>query len=168
MNRRRVLALVGASASVSGGYVAWNWYQAPSLPDGMDVETLYVSGDVFGEPAPPDRDLGWREERYRIIRDEDMGTDEISFDDSAIAFAEETDFDASSLILVQTGMQTEPDLALEAISRTDGGLHLDVTVKHPWWRGVNDDLGIHSLLVRVTDERDDALESVSVAIEGYI
>ncbi|UTF54435.1 hypothetical protein [Natronosalvus rutilus] len=168
MNRRCVLALVGASASVPGVYVAWNWYQAPSLPDGMDVETLYVSGDVFGEPVPPDRDLDWREERYRIIRDGETGADKITFDDSAITFVEETDFDASSLVLVQTGMQTEPKLALEEISRTGDGIHLDVTVEHPWWRGVNDDLGIHSLLVRVTDERDDALESVSVAIEGYL
>ncbi|MFC7213885.1 hypothetical protein ACFQO4_07305 [Saliphagus sp. GCM10025334] len=168
MNRRRVLTLAGASASVPGGYVAWNWYRSPSLPDGMDVETLYVSGDVFGEPAPPDRDLGSREERHRVIEDEETGADEITFDDSAITFVEETDFDASSLVVVQTGMQTEPNLALEAVSRTDDGLHLDVTVEHPWWRGVNDDLGIHSLLVRVTDERAEALESVSVAIEGYV
>ncbi len=134
----------------------------------MDVETLYVSGDVFGEPAPPDRILGPREERHKVFEDEETGTNEITFDDSAITFVEETDFDASSLVIVQTGMQTEPNLALEAISRTDDGIHLDVTVEHPWWRGGNDDLGIHSLLVRVTDERDDTLESVSVAIEGYV
>lgn len=168
MNRRIVLALVGAGVSVPGGYVAWNRYRSPSLPDGMAVETLYATGNVFGEPAPEDRDLGPREEHHRIVEDEETAADEITFDDSAIEFAEATDFDDSYLVIVQTGMQTEPDLVLETISRTDDGLHLDVAVEHPWWRGVNDDLGTHSLLVRITDETDDVPESVSVAIEGYV
>ena len=168
MNRRTVLALAGIGAGVPGGYLGWNWYNSPSIPDGMDVDTLYVTGNVFGEPAPEDHDIGSKEEHHRIIVDGETAADEITFNDSAIEFAEETDFNNSYLIIVQTGMQTEPDLALEAISRTEEGLHIDVTVEHPWWRGVNDDLGTHSLLIRIADKNDDIPESVSVDIEGYV
>ncbi|WP_233710802.1 hypothetical protein [Natronococcus pandeyae] len=167
MNRRKFL-VIGGLGFGTGGYFTWNWYQSPSLPDGMNVDTLYVRGNVFGEPSPEDHQVGPREEHHRIIEDEETAAGEITFGDSAIEFVEETDFDNSYLIIIQTGMQTEPDLALEAISRTDGGLHLDVTVEHPWWRGVNDDLGTHSLLIRVTDEKDDTPELVSVDIEGYV
>ncbi|WP_436346406.1 hypothetical protein [Natronorubrum sp. FCH18a] len=165
MNRRQVLAVVGARAGVSGGYFAWDWYQSPSLPDGMDVDTLYVTGNVFGEPAREHHDVGPRDEYHRTIEDGEAAGSEIIFDDSAMAFAEETDFDDAYLIVVQTGMQTDPDLALKTISRTDDGLYLNVVVEHPWWRGVDDDLRTHSLLIKITDEKDDSPESVSVNSE---
>lgn len=168
MNRRQVLAVIGAGVGASGGYVAWDWYRSPSLPDGMTVDTLYVRGNVFGEPAPDGYDVGPREERHRILDDEETAASEVTFGESAMDFVEGTDFDDAYLVIVQTGMQTEPDLALEAISRTDEGIQLDVAVEHPWWRGVDDDLGTHSLLVRITDDRADVPDSVSVAIDGYV
>lgn len=168
MNRRHVLAAVGSGAGVSGGYVAWGRYRSPSLPDGVDVDTLYVPGDVFGEPGRERDGVGPREESHRTIDDAETAGTAITFDDSAIEFVEETDFDDATLVIVQTGMQTDPDLALEAISRTDEGLHIDVAVEHPWWRGVDDDLGTHSLLIRITDDKDDGPGSVSVTIDGYV
>ena len=168
MKRRQVFSIVGIGVGVSGGYFAWDWYQSPPLPAGLAVDTRYIQGNAFGEPAQEHRDLGPREEYHRIIRNEETAADEIEFNDSVVEFAEETDFSESSLIVVQTAMQTNPDLALESISRTNDGLSLDVTVEHPWWRGDHDDLGTHSLLIRTTDEKDDSLESVSVDIDGYV
>ena len=168
MFRRSVLARIGAGVGILGGYVAWNRYQSPSLPDGIDSKTLYVTGNVFGEPDREDGAPGPREQRQRVIGDEESATEGITFDESAVEFAEETDFDDSYLIIVQTGMQTEPDLELKGISRIADGLHLAVSVEHPWGRGVNDDLGTHSLLIRVTDERNGIPESVSVDITGYV
>ena len=168
MNRRAVLALVGSVVSVPGGYVVWSQYQSRALPDRMDVDILYVTGNVFGEPAPEDRGVGLKETSHTVVSAAETAAHEITFNDSAIEFVGETDFADSYLIVVQTGMQSEPDLALEAISRTDDGLHLDVTVEHPFWRGVNDDLTMHSLLIRVTDELDTTPESVSVDIDGFV
>ena len=168
VNRRTLLALVGSVVSVPGGYYVWTKHQSLSLPDNMDVDTLYVTGNVFGEPALEDDEVKLKESYHRVIADEETAVNEITFNDSAMGFAGETDFDDSYLIVVQTGMQSEPDLALKSISRTDDGLHLDVAVEHPSWRGVNDDLTTHSLLIRITDEIDTTPESVSVDIEGYV
>lgn len=168
MNRRNALAVIGSGISIPAGYVAWNRSQSISLPDGISVDTLYIIGNVFGEPATADQDLGPREEYHRIIQTEQRAEDEISFDDSAIGFVETTNFGDSYLIIVQTGMQTEPDLVLEEISRTDDGLHIDVAIEHPWWQGVSDDLMIHSLLIRATDETGIIPNSISVDIDGYV
>lgn len=134
----------------------------------MDVETRYLTGNVFGEPAPAEHDVGPREQYHRVIEGADTAAKAITFNDTAIGFAEATDFNESYLIVVQTGMQSAPDLVLEAISRTDEGLHLAVAVAHPSWRGVDDDLITHSLLVRITDQTHDRPEAVSVAIAGYV
>ena len=168
MNRRTVLALAGAGLSIPGGYVAWNRFQSLSVPDGMHVDTLYVRGNVFGEPAPADHEIGSKEPHHTVIGDEETAAHEVSFAESAIKFADETDFGNSYLSIVQTRMQSEPDLALEAIARTDDGLHLDVAVEHPWWRGVDDDSVTHSLLIRIADDKDGIPESVSVDITGYV
>ena len=168
MNRRHVLGLVGCLASVPGGYYVWNHFHSRSIPDRMDVDTLSVTGNVFGEPGPEDHEIEPRGKYHRIIGDKETAVDEIIFNDSAVGFAGETDFDNSYLIVVQTGMQSAPDLALEGISRTDDGLHLDVAVEHPSWQGVDDDLITHSLVVRITDETDAVPTAVSVAIEGYV
>ncbi|MCU4924558.1 hypothetical protein OB905_00970 [Halobacteria archaeon AArc-dxtr1] len=164
MNRRAALGLLGVGVGVPGGYLAWNRHRSPTLPDGIEVDTLYLEGNTFGEPAPEGREPGPREQYHELVRT----AAEIERDETAVAFAEETDFDASALVAVLTGMQSEPDLALEAISRTDDGLHIDVAVEHPWWRGVEDDLLTHSLLVRITDEVAGQPESISVDIEGYV
>lgn len=129
---------------------------------------MYITGNVFGEPATSEQDLGPHETYHRIIETEQRAIDEITFDDSAIDFVNQTNFADSYLIIVQTGMQSEPDLELEAISRTDDGLYIDVAVEHPWWRGVSDDLVTHSLLIRGTDETGDIPNSVSVDIGGYV
>ena len=42
MNRRKFLDLVTAGAGLGGGYLGWNWYNSPTIPSGMDVETLHI------------------------------------------------------------------------------------------------------------------------------
>lgn len=168
MDRRTVLGLVGSSVSIPGGYVVWNRFQSASMPESMDVETLYVTGNVFGEPQSEYDDVGPRKVIHRLIQDGETTSEEITFDDSAIEFAEATDFDESYLVVVQTGMQTAPDLELESIARTNDRLYFDVAVEHPLWRGVDDDLSTHSLLIRITDRVHPVPESVSVDIHGYV
>jgi hypothetical protein len=63
-------------------------------------------------------------------------------------------------------MQSEMELVLDAISRREDGLYLDISIDSP--RSGPDDLLVHSLLVRVTDEGGGVPEDVSVDIEGYV
>lgn len=161
MNRRRLLALVGVGAP--GGYLAWRWYRTPRLPDGLRVETLYTIRDLR-----PDRDGSPPREgrEYAAVVASGVEAAELALEGEAVSFVEATDFDESYLLLLQTGMQSQPDLELTAIERVDGGLHVRLAVDAPRF-GVDDDFTVHSFLIRVTDDRAPP-ESVTVDVEGYV
>ncbi len=167
MNRRQVLAFAGFGVGVPGGYLAWNWddSSSPRLPDGVAVETLYLTRNAFDDRT---LESGPREETRTVVADPETAAAELVDEEFVTSFVEDTDFDQSYLVVVQTGMQSEPDLALSDVERTDDGVHLDLVVDHPRGRGVDDDLATHSLLVRITDEKADVPESVTVDIDGYV
>lgn len=165
MDRRSLLAVGGLLTA--GGYLGWNWYRSPTIPDGMNVETLYRERNVRAETPHQGGSLAWKEDDHVLLSDVESATDKLVTDGSVGEFVDETDFDESYLLLVQNGMQSEPDLELSAIKRTDGGLHLEISIYAPWF-GVADDLVTHSLLLRITDRDGGVPETITVDISGYI
>ena len=164
MNRRPFLALVGGGLAAGGAAFGWRWYRSPSLPRGMSVETLHLEREVFlHEFSAVD---GWREERYVLLGAEETAIERIDQIDAVETFVRETDFEESYVLVVQNGMQSDPDLELDAIERTDSGLWVALSIDAPLL-GVNDDLVTHSLLIRVTDEEGPP-DDVAIEIEGYV
>ena len=167
MNRRGFLALCGLGIGTAGGYIGRSRYGSPSTPDGMRVETRHIEKDIFVEDSSRDAAfLGPKEEYQTVLSDRETADREIIDSESTTSFLGETDFEDSYLIVVQNGMQSEMELVLDAISRREHGLRLDVSIDSP--RSGPDDLRTHSLLVRVTDRDEAVPEEVSVDIEGYI
>ena len=167
MNRRRFLAFCGLGIGTAGGYIGWRWYHSPSIPDGIKVGTQHIEGDIFAEGSSRDTEfLEWQEEYWTVISDREEVDSEITDDESISPFLDDTDFEDSYLIVVQNGMQSEMELVLDAISRREYGLHLNISIDPP--QSGPDDLLTHSLLIRVTDENEGVPDKVSVDIEGYI
>lgn len=167
MNRRRFLTVAGLGVGTAGGYVGWRWYRSPSVPDGMRVETKHLERDVLTKRSSRNRNfLEWREEYRTLIPDKRDADEQIIDDDPVTSFLDSTDFEDSYLIVVQNGMQSEMELFLDAISRREDGIHLDISIDSP--RGGPDDLLIHSLLIRIIDDVGGVPENVSVDIEGYV
>lgn len=167
MNRRRFLAFCGLGIGTAGGYIGWRWYHSPSILDGMRAETQHLERDILTEESSRDSEfLEWQEEHHTIINNMDAANREIIDDDSVTPFLDNTDFEESSVIVVQNGMQSEMELVLDTISRRENGIHLDITIDSP--RSGPDDLLIHSILIRITDEDGKVPEEVSVDIEGYV
>ena len=166
MNRRQVLTLAGATIPLSGGFLGWYWLRTPgpSVPDNVDIETLYYQGDVFLEPQ---MELTTDAEYYTVVRSRTAIEGNVVDDHSVQEFLEKVSFDEGYLIVVQHGMQPDPDLVLERIERTTDGLSLEVAADHPWFLGVDDALTVHSLLIRVTDHEHDVPESVALELESY-
>ncbi|MFW6002969.1 MAG: hypothetical protein ACOCPT_00925 [Halanaeroarchaeum sp.] len=167
MNRRRYLALAGLGIGAVGGYTGWRWYRAPSVPDGMSVQPRHFERDILTEQTSRSSDfLEWKSEYQTVISDPETA-DRVLIDDRSITrFLDDTDFEASYLIVVQNGMQSEMELELDSITRREDGLHLDISIDPP--QSGPDDLGIHSLLIRITDETGDVPDDVSVTITGYV
>lgn len=167
MQRRTFLALGGVGLGATSVYAGWTVFSSPTIPDGMEVETLYVEGDVSAEHFSRDHghmDSG--EEYATIIETEETADREMSGDESVTEFIADTDFSASYLVVVQNAMQSMPDLELDSIHRRDEGLRIDVSIDAPW-SGVDDDLITHSLLIRITDDESGAPDTVDVNIDGY-
>ena len=160
MNRRKFLA-VGGLGLGTGGYLAWNRFQSPSIPDGMTVETLYLERNVFD----PRDVFALREESYTLIADEETAASEFDDVEQVSAFSDETDFDESSILVVQNGMRSEDDLELDAIERTEDGIQVAVSIDQPLIPD-HDDLITHSLLIRITDEKT-VPDPIDVSIAGY-
>lgn len=167
MNRRRFLAFAGLGIGTAGGYIGWRWYHSPSIPDGMRVKTKHLEMDVLTDNSSRDsRSLGWREEYQTVINSEKHANKETIDYNTVTSFLNNTDFDESYLIIVQNGMQSEMELVLNAISRQEDGIHIDISIDSP--RSGTDDLLTHSLLIRITDKDEEIPENVSVDIKGYV
>lgn len=109
--------------------------------------------------------MEYREE-YRTVISGLKAANRTIIDDGSVApFVANTDFDDSPFIVVQNGMQSKMELELDGVSHRDDGLHLDISIDSP--QGGPDDLLIHSLLIRITDEDGDVRKKVSTDIEGY-
>jgi hypothetical protein len=85
-----------------------------------------------------------------VISDPKTANSGLINDNSISPFLANTDFEDSYLIIVQNGMQSETELVLDTISRRKKGIHLDISIHSP--QSGPDDLLIHSLLIKITDE----------------
>ncbi len=166
MNRRQFLAASGVGVTAVGGVLGWRWFQSPSLPDGMRVETWHHEADALSDSAASERGpLGPEEQFHVVLPDRATATDTLK-ESVAGAALDETDFETSYLLVVQTGMQSKMELVLQRISRRADGLDVAVSVDSP--DGGPDDLRAHSLLVRITDNNSGIPETVTIDITGYI
>lgn len=166
MKRRKYLASGGLGGALVGGYLVWNQYRSPKLPRGMTTDTLYLEQDVLTDQSSRDSDfLGWKEQYHTILDDKETAARELVDVEPITGFIEETDFEESYVLVIQNGMQSRPDLVLESIRREVNGLHVKISINSP--RSVPDDLRVHSLLIRITDEKSGIPERVTVDINGY-
>ncbi|PSQ19177.1 hypothetical protein BRD00_02735 [Halobacteriales archaeon QS_8_69_26] len=170
MNRRRFLAAtaLGALAGVAGCAGA---SESSTPSDGMDVETRHWVTDVLatdyrdrapdGGPAPPVVLADPAEARDRI--DPDEGSTWFDASDEVDRFVRDTDFERSYLLVVQDGDSHQRYLELRSIERTDARLDVwasfDADVGSPV-----DDLVVHSLVVRVTDEEAGVPDRVELTV----
>lgn len=97
-------------------------------------------------------------------------TDEVSvrnqFDGGeGTEFVTATDFTQSFVPIVQIVMQTARWVELRRIERVEGGLDVDVTTASPDWP-YGDDAAVHSLAIRVTDERSEVPAELAVTVDG--
>lgn len=167
MNRRRFLVFGGLGIGVGGGYFGWNWYTSPRVPTGMQVETLHFEGDALTESASRNRDQpGWKQKYHSLIADAGTANSELRDVNPLGSFIHTTDFEESYLIVVQNGMQSEMELVLDTITRTEHGLHLEISIDSP--RSGPDDLTLHSLLIRITDTQSELPAEVTIDITGYV
>lgn len=164
MKRRRFIDLGGVSflAAASGCASVYGRFSgAPQLPDGMTVETVHWSHGLLEEGDGT---------FAVVVTSAAAATDEVSLlrtsreDLDPIEFIEQTDFDTSYLVVVEwIGGSSSYSLELDRITRRDFGLHVGAEVVVP--NGpATDDFSPHSLVIRVTDEREDAPESVTVDV----
>ncbi|ELY42351.1 hypothetical protein C495_15142 [Natronorubrum sulfidifaciens JCM 14089] len=134
----------------------------------MNIETLHVERDVSANNFSREGEsLAWKEEYHTVIEDVDTADRELEDIGSVTKFIDETNFNDSYMVIVQNGVQSEPDLVLDTIKRIENGLKIEISIDYPWF-GVNDDLITHSLLIRITDSKDGVPETVTVDIEGYV
>ncbi|WMT10261.1 hypothetical protein NP511_22425 (plasmid) [Natrinema thermotolerans] len=168
MNRRKFLTGSGIGLVAGGGYFGWKWYQSPSVPKNISVKTLYSERDILTQQSTRESEsLAAREEFHTLIETQDVASREFISTNSVADFITATDFSESYLVLIQNGMQSQPDLVLDSIRRLEDGLQFDVTIDAPIF-GVDDDLITHSLLVRITDRQENIPEVIEVDINGYV
>lgn len=173
MKRRRVLALSGLSVfpSLSGCAVGRGWCSkrrdvfsdAPETPAGITVETASWSMDLVA-PRGGDRPYtvvatSLTEAKEAVIfprtRLEDL---------DPRTFIEQTNFDNSYLISVEwMGASSTDELSLSRIERRERGVHLTAEVIEPCGASTGD-ISVHSLFVRVRDERAEAPEQATIHV----
>lgn len=174
MERRRLLALGGLSVltSLSGCAVGRGWCSKrralssdpPESPAGMTVETASWSMDLVA-PRGGDRP-------YTVVATSRTEANEtVVFPRGELedldprTFIEQTNFDNSYLILVEwMGTSSSDKLSLSRIERQEQGVHLTAEVIEPCGARAGD-ISVHSLFVRVSDERTEAPERVTVHVD---
>lgn len=166
MYRRRYLTLAGIGGVVSLAGCLNQIERAiyPQTPAGMTVETATWSTSFVVNPN--------REWPYAVVVStrEEAATNieyrETEFDLHPRTFVDQTDFEQSYLILIEYVGNTSANdsLELKRIERRDEGLHVKAKVYHPRTRVNN--VSIHSLFIRVTDDREDTPENITVDVDN--
>lgn len=162
MKRRTVLAAGGLAVVGTGGYL-YSWLShSPTIPDGMAVETLYVTQPVFAEQQY--ERPGVRESESLLVRDETAAEELFVESESIQQFVTDTDFEQSYVAVVDHRRSSSWDLYLETIERVSPD-ELSVTaIAQNWPPGQVDDLGIHVLLLRITDEEHPVPDDITVTV----
>lgn len=174
MERRRLLALGGLSvlSSLSGCAIGRGWCSkrralfsdSPEIPAGMTVETASWSMDLVA-PRGGDRP-------YTVVATSRTEANEtVIFPRTKLedldprTFIEQTNFDDSYLILVEwMGASSSDKLSLSRVERREQGVHLTAEVIEPCGASTSD-ISVHSLFVRVSDERAEASEKATVHVD---
>lgn len=163
MNRRRFLASA-ALAGLAGAAGCTGERDDPIIPDGMTVETRHRVANVLA--------TDFRERRTDdfppvVLADADEARDRIDASAEVREFAQETDFDRSYLLVVQSTGSSEEWLELRLIERTDAGLGVEVVFDAN--TGAPPDVSAaHSLVIRVTDERMGLPDEVDVTVDSIV
>lgn len=164
MHRRQYLSLagVGGVAGLAGcANQITRALQSPETPAGMTVETASWSAGFVRD--------GDHELPYGVVatsRDDaanNLSIGETAYDTDPREFVDQTDFDQSYLILIEAAPGSSTDsLILKRIERRDHGLHVTAKFYRPG-NGAND-VSVHSLFIRVTDEKDGPPQEMTVEV----
>jgi len=165
--RRRPLLAAAMFGTISGLAGCLRGDGAPSVPEGMTVETRHWASDVLVEGIwhlrrEQDEPV---ESSHTAIVDERAARSEIECDDGTSEFVDETDFERSYLLVVQNVMQSARWLELRRIERTGPGLDVTVVTASPD-EPYGDDAVVHSLAIRVTDDSGDVPGELAVTVDG--
>ena len=139
----------------------------PSIPENMTVSQLYDDSNFINNQYNNSEDRGFefQEEDWKIFDHESMANEALVEKEEVNEFIEETGFNISYLLLVRNGMQSAPDLTLQAIERSGDGLLIIISITD---NPGGDDLTIHSLLIRITDQESGVPEEILLEINGYV
>jgi len=162
MKRRTVLAAGGLAVLGTGGYL-YSWLShSATIPDGMTVETLYVTQPVFTEQQY--ERPGVRESESLLVSDETAAEELFVESESVQQFVTKTDFEQSYVVVVDHRRSSSWDLYLDSIERVSPD-KLSVTgVAQNWPPEQVDDLGVHVLLLRITDEEHPVPDNLTVTV----
>lgn len=136
-----------------------------TVPDEMTVETQHRIGSHL-----VDTGIGPSGERPRseqaIIPDQTTAQQQLKHEDEITDFVEQTDFTQSYIVVVvAAAWPSEYSMEIESIERTDAGVRVSIAISSPG-EAVADDAAVHSLAIRVTDERKNVPDRVTVEING--
>lgn len=165
MERRAYLGATAAGFVLAGGRYA-RMLDGQGVPDGIDVATEHVV-DVLEDGLWAQQGMGNERPNhyYRLVPDESAASAELTEEASRKSFVRETEFDRSSLLVVQHMMSSERWLTLERIERIQGGLAVAVATESPAGGYVQDE-GAHSLMLRITDDEGTVPTELRVSINS--
>lgn len=174
MKRRHLVSVTGLGVLV--GLSGCAGALGRTTPIDMAVETEHWSERVleFQYPERPEDhqnpDALKRDDNpYTIVLTDESEAKgrlldrDYTFIDETVEFIQRTDFEQSYLVVVDwRGSSSSDTLKLNRINRTEDGLYLDIRLEQPATR--LSDLSPHTLITRVTDERESIPENVSAGI----
>lgn len=171
VNRRRFLAAVATGSVPVAGCAGREIRiqvlpEGPVVPDGVTVETRHWSRDALdSDPLSSSRTLGPTVGCHVLVAHRSAAESRVDADAEAAAFVRETDFERSFVVVAQNMMQSARWLELRRIDRVDGGLEVRVVTREPD-EPYGDDATVHTLAIRVTDQRSDVPSELAVTVDG--
>lgn len=167
MKRRRYLATSCLGVvSASSGCAALTGLRT-SLPDGMTIDTHHsVRPEALKDGVAPEvQSVDQTPVIYEtLLTDGETAFDRANTDSSAYDFIRNTDFERSYIAVVEYfGTSSSRWLELRSIERGETDVHVVAEVKTPR-SGTSDDLAMHSLVVRITEEDRERPSEISAEI----
>lgn len=163
-NRRTVLGTTATTLSIGVGGCLSSSSDDPSLPSDMTIETWYGHDEILSDGLTLGPDSGTRRQHHTVLADREDIDEKIVDEYADHEFVSETDFSESSLVIVQYRLQSDPELVLDEIERTDYGLAVTFSIDYP--ANYGDDSIVHTFVIRITDDEADVPGEVRVEIDG--